>query len=312
MNACQTVVNCRQLCKKFGRFSDRYVLHEVTFEVRSGALLAIIGANGAGKTTLLQLLMGFLFPLRGSIELFGSSRIETQRHRLGYLPEKLPYPPGITVIEYLELMGRLCGLAIPEAEKAVGLALEQFELLDMRRLKLSQCSAGMLKKVGLAATLLGEPELVLLDEPADNLDPAAQIELAGLFRRLKNAGKTLMISTHHLESLRQYGDDILLLDEGQVVYQGSPEVLWGEPSGFLFQFEESDMTLMGALYESALPMEKLPDGLLLKTLEPQARRELLEHASKLGLTLKSCEPCHPSPQSGYQRLVDEFRAGKAR
>jgi len=307
MSLPSVVLRCDGVCKSYGSFSERHVLHQVTFEVRRGDVLALVGPNGAGKTTLLHLIVGLLRPLRGRLEVFGSADVESQRGRMGYLPEKENYPPRLTGREYLTHMARLSGLAASKIEATVGGVLEQFTLVDSADRFLCHCSAGLLKRFGLAAALIGEPDLLILDEPVDNLDPQGQRLLPDLLKRFRNEGKTLILSTHHLESLRQYGDDLLVLCEGQVAYRGTLKDLQGEATGYRIEFEGSPEVLEAVLKELPPPCEPAPQGVWIPSLEGQLRRLVLQSALNLGLCPTRCQPVYADLGQRYEAILNRFR-----
>ncbi len=209
----------RNVWKKFGRV---VALRDASFAIPRGVVAGLVGPNGSGKTTSFRLCLGFIKPSEGVVEVLGRNpwRDESVREEIGYLPEKPIYPPDVTIEALLEHGARLRGLSSPEHEarrvaKIVGIA----ELMSR---PVSAVSRGQLQRVGLAYALLGEPSLLLLDEPTANLDPAARIEILRLIKTVaRDMGATAIVSTHILPEMEIIADYLVVLVDGMVVDYGS-------------------------------------------------------------------------------------------
>jgi ABC-2 type transport system ATP-binding protein len=206
------MINVRQLCKRYGSTT---ALDRLSLEVPAGAVFGLLGPNGAGKTTFLRLVMGFVFPDAGSIDLS-----DLLSSRIGYLPERAFYPPRFTIWQYLHAMGRLAGLHRKALRREVDHLLRQLGLHDLANRKLGTCSRGMLQRVGLAQALLGDPPLLLLDEPAQGLDPAGQKFMRDQILALHQAGKTVVLSSHHLDEVARICSHVGVLNRGHLVRSG--------------------------------------------------------------------------------------------
>jgi ABC-2 type transport system ATP-binding protein len=211
------VVRYRQ---KAGQRAD--AVSGLTFSVEPGEIVGFLGPNGAGKSTTLKALMGFVAPAAGSCRIFGlpAGGIEAKR-RIGYLPEVATYYPYLTPLETLVLYGELQGLRgkalrreAAELLSAVGLEAN----LDRQNRTLSK---GMLQRVGIAQSLLGSPELLILDEVTSGLDPAGRQELRHILHRQRQGGATLFFSSHELAEVDMLCDRILLIDKGRLIEERS-------------------------------------------------------------------------------------------
>lgn len=185
-----------------------------------GAVFGLLGPNGAGKTTILRLIMGFIFPEAGRLDRGGLAPAQ-----IGYLPERAFYPPRFGVRDYLLTAGRLAGLSPEALPEVVDHLLVQFGLQaeasrPVARKKLGTCSRGMLQRVGLAQALLGDPPLLLLDEPATGLDPAGQKFMRQQIVALQERGKTILLSSHHLDEVTRTCTHIAIISRGRVVRSG--------------------------------------------------------------------------------------------
>lgn len=206
------MIQITNLTKRYGSIT---ALQNLSLTVPAGTVFGILGPNGAGKTTLLRLIVGFLFPDEGQIELTGCSR-----HQLGYLPERPHFARRFRVQEYLLTAGQASGLSGDLLESAVDRALAETGLKQIADWRISTCSKGMLQRLGVAQALLPDPPLLLLDEPFSGLDPAAQAAMRHLVWRLSQAGKTIIISTHRLGDVNQMCSHIAILARGRLERSG--------------------------------------------------------------------------------------------
>lgn len=192
-------------------YGDRVALRDVGFRVGKGELLAVVGPNGAGKTTMLGILAGIREPDSGTVEVPGGT--------VGWVPQQAALYRRLTVGENLKLFARLEGAADPEA--AVERWLEQTGLADRRDDQVSDLSGGNQQRINIAIGLLSEPAVLLLDEPSAGLDPGQRIRLWEFVARLAKAGTTVIYSTHQIEEASHYGDRLLVLADGEAVFDGS-------------------------------------------------------------------------------------------
>ena len=200
-------------------------LRGVSFRVPEGSMTGLLGPNGAGKTTTLKIAIGLVRPTRGRVLVGGMDPILDEhgvKSMVGFLPERPIYPGFVRVRTLLRHLARLRGLSARDAERVAVLAgLSQY--MDSR---IDSLSRGYLQRLGLAQALLGEPEILLLDEPTANLDPRARVEILDLIARLKeDLGATVVISSHILPELQQVVDHVILISRGMVADHGSLEEL---------------------------------------------------------------------------------------
>lgn len=200
----------------------RPVLKGVDLSVPAGGIFGYLGPNGSGKTTTLKILVGLLRPDSGTARVLGLPLSDRSwRYRVGYLPENPYLYDYLTAREYVEFAGRLFGQSGPERARR---ARELLALVGLERsadVSLRRVSKGMLQRVGLAQALVNDPEFVILDEPMSGLDPLGRHMVRKLIHDLKDAGKTVLFSTHILSDAETLCDSIALLREGKVVAAGS-------------------------------------------------------------------------------------------
>ena len=189
-------------------------LQELSLEIPEGAVFGILGPNGAGKTTLLRLVMGFVFPTGGTID-----RGELSPADIGYLPERAFYPPRFSIHSHLHTLARLVGLK-GSLQQEVARLLRQVGLFEAADQRLGACSRGMLQRLGLAQALLGNPDLLVLDEPALGLDPTGQVFMREQISALHQLGKTVLLSSHHLDEVTRVCTHVAVLSRGLLVRTG--------------------------------------------------------------------------------------------
>ena len=211
-----SVIRVHGLVKRYGR---RDVVRDLSFEVPAGSVTAFLGLNGAGKTSTLRVLLGLAAPTRGSATVFGRpyAALDHPARRVGAVLEAQSAHPGRT--------GRLHVAAIAAAagvpRRRVAAVLDQVGLTKAADARVKTYSLGMKQRLGLAAALLGSPELLILDEPTNGLDPAGVRELRDLVRRHAAAGGTVLVSSHQLAEIAQVVDRAVVIHEGRLVGSGS-------------------------------------------------------------------------------------------
>ena len=202
------------------RFGDRTVLAGVDLEVPAGRVVGLLGPNGAGKTTLMRILFGVLQPDAGSVEWRGRPATDEDRRSWGYMPQERGLYRDMPVLEQLVWIARLHGLTAADGERRASRLLDQLGLADRVRDKVQDLSGGMAQRVQLAAAMVHEPPLLVLDEPFAGLDPVAVAFLTEVVRAHVRAGYNLLLSSHQLDLVEDLCEEITLIDQGHVVLQG--------------------------------------------------------------------------------------------
>jgi ABC-2 type transport system ATP-binding protein len=191
-------------------------VREVSFDVRRGEVFGFLGPNGAGKTTTLKMLMGLIFPSGGRAEVLGLPVPSlAAKRRLGYLPETPYFYDYLTPEEFLDLVGALSDVSRAERRARAARLLERVGLGHARGRSLRKFSKGMLQRVGIAQALMGDPELVVLDEPMTGLDPLGRKEIRDLILELKQEGRTVFYSTHILPDVEMTCDRVAMVFAGR-------------------------------------------------------------------------------------------------
>jgi ABC-2 type transport system ATP-binding protein len=206
-------------------YGDTVALRGVSFEVREGEVFGLLGPNGAGKTSLMRILLDIIRADSGAIRLFGESRKREHLDRLGFLPEERGLYTKQPVLRVMTYFGTLKGLDRVEARKRARAWLERIELPHVATWRVERLSKGMSQKVQIAATLLADPDLCVLDEPSAGLDPVNVRLVEELIRDRRQRGKTTILSTHQMNQVEQICDRVALIHQGRLmVYGGVNEV----------------------------------------------------------------------------------------
>ncbi len=214
--------------KDYGKAAGgrREAVADVSISVSRGAIHGLLGPNGAGKTTTLKMLLGLVRPTSGRFEILGvPSNKPGARARLGFLPEAPYFPSQLTAGEAMALYGQLVGLRRAELATQSDELLDRVGLDGRQKTLLSKFSRGMLQRLGLAAALLGQPEVLVLDEPASGLDPVGQRDVRNLMVELKKAGATILLSSHQLSEVEAISDEVTILNRGRVAARGHIDTL---------------------------------------------------------------------------------------
>lgn len=268
----ENVIETNRLAKRYGPV---IALDDVNVSVRRGDIYGLVGDNGAGKTTLFKILCGLAFPTGGEMRLLGAHlprELERQRARVGAIIEQPGFYPGLSVEENLECCRIQKGVP---GRKATGRLLEEVDLAYAKDRACKGLSMGMRQRLGLAMALIGEPELLVLDEPASGLDPSGIVEMRALLLRLnREKGITVVLSSHHLAELEQMATVYGFLNRGRLLEQVSAEQLRARCADFI-DISVSDPAGYTVLIERELPGERyqvLPDQAV-RILDPQAGAE---------------------------------------
>ncbi len=211
------IVEAQDICKQFGQLR---AVDNISFSLEAGQVHGMLGPNGAGKTTTIRMLMNIIIPDSGKISLFGQKNSANQNHRIGYLPEERGIYRKMRVNDVLLFLGELKGMKGKKAQAAIDGLLERLELMEWKRKKVEELSKGMQQKLQMIATVMSEPELMILDEPFLGLDPINTNLIKELILEQKKQGNTIIFSTHEMDNAERLCDTILLIDHGQKILDG--------------------------------------------------------------------------------------------
>lgn len=218
------MIEVEHLSRSYGPLT---AVDDVSFQVGRGEVVGLLGHNGAGKTTIMKMLTGYLEPSGGSIRIGGlpmGPETRAIQARIGYLPENCPLYPEMTVIDYLDFQAGLHRVAVDRRSGAIAEAIRRTALADKATAALQTLSRGYRQRVGVAQAILHRPDIVILDEPTNGLDPTQILQMRDLVRELAKTA-TVIISTHILQEVQAVCDRVLILRAGQLVVDSPLDAL---------------------------------------------------------------------------------------
>ncbi len=201
-------------------FAERRVLDSVSFDVPPGVLTGLLGPNGAGKTTLMRIMLGVIDPVAGETRWQGRPVTSTDRHHWGYMPQERGLYPAMPAGDQLVYLARLHGVSRADATASAHALLEELGLADRWSDRPDKLSGGMQQRLQLAAALVHDPEVLVLDEPFAGLDPVAVAELSSSLLDRVHAGRTVLFSSHQLDLVQDLCESIVMLNDGRTVLEG--------------------------------------------------------------------------------------------
>ncbi len=210
-------VELNRVSKSYGQF---VAVDQLSFAIRAGEIYGLLGPNGAGKTSTLRMMIGITLPDAGSVSFYGESFRRRHLQRIGYLPEERGLYRKMKLIEQLVFLGELKGMPARQAAEKAEQWCERLELSGWMQKKVEELSKGMQQKVQFIATLLHDPDLIIMDEPFAGLDPANTVVLKDALLEMKKAGKTILFSTHRMDQVERLCDAICLINRGRAVLEG--------------------------------------------------------------------------------------------
>jgi len=302
-------------------FGNKTAIDNLTFTVQQGEVVGFLGPNGAGKTTTMRVLSCYMPPTSGTARV-GGYDIRTQaldvRRRIGYLPEHVPLYTDLTVTQYLSFVAEAKGLSRLTRRQRVGEAIERCLLQDARGRIIGKLSKGYRQRVGLAQALLGDPPILILDEPTIGLDPKQIIEIRGLIRDMQGE-RTVILSTHILPEVSMVCQRVIIINEGRIVAVDTPETLTrrlqrstqvllqidGPPEQVTVRLREAPGVLQVVMKDGAGALRRY---LVETDKDRDLRQELARVVCSSGWGLLELRPVDMSLEDVFIRLVTEEEA----
>jgi ABC-2 type transport system ATP-binding protein len=218
MSEQKITLRVENVVKKYGDFT---AVDKISLDVKAGRIFGFLGPNGAGKTTTIRMIVGITAPDEGKIELFGQTMSPDLQDKIGYLPEERGLYKKMKINEQLRYFAALKGVSQKKADERIDFWLNRMNLSDWKQKKAADLSKGMSQKIQFIATVLHDPELIILDEPFSGLDPINVETLLEAIAELKTQGKTIIFSTHLMETAERLCDDIILINKSRKVIGGT-------------------------------------------------------------------------------------------
>ena len=329
MTATGPAIETNDLSKTYSQgliFKQRHVaLQNVSLTVERGEIFGLLGPNGAGKTTFIKIMMGIIRKTGGRASLLGHPAGSRRGRKLvGYLPEHLRVPAHLTGYQALEFFGNLSNVPTRVVRERRQQLLETVGLVDRAKDNVKQYSKGMLQRLGLAQALLHEPELLVLDEPTDGLDPKARAEMRQIIRDLQVRGVTIFLNSHLLQEVEMICQRVAILDKGQLRYCGPVDSIGefiqtsGQPTVGKVEFELLgdlekikqcfNVTASAAVTQGATITEGAagkPTTASIPAIDQAAVNAFVDALRAAGVSIVAIQPQRVSLEDAFLTLVDE-------
>jgi ABC-2 type transport system ATP-binding protein len=288
------------------RFGTRRVnaLDRVDLSVGAGEVFGLLGPNGAGKTTTVKILLGLTRPTAGGARLFGIPVSDPEsRRRVGYLPEGHRFPGYLTARQTLSIFGRMSGMARSAVAARVPDLLASVRLSDWADVKVKKFSKGMTQRLGLAAALVHDPDVLLLDEPTDGVDPVGRREIRDLLREEASRGRAILLNSHLLSEIELTCDRVAVLRRGRVAAHGRIADLTAQGSRYRMTASPVDETLLAAFRDTGASVERVNGHIVLGTRDLAHLNALVDALRARGALLTELSPVRSTLEDVFVDLV---------
>jgi ABC-2 type transport system ATP-binding protein len=274
--------------------------------VEPGEVFGLLGPNGAGKTTTVKILLGLTFPTSGSARLLGLPAADpASRRRVGYLPEGHRFPGYLTARQTLEIFGRMSGMDRAARRARTGILLERVGLERWADVRVRKFSKGMTQRLGLAAALVHDPEVLLLDEPTDGVDPLGRREIRDLLQEEASRGKAILLNSHLLSEIELTCGRVAVLRNGTVAAEGSIESLTAPTARYRLVATGVDERLLAAFRETGATVERVNGHFDLGARDLDHLNALVDRLRASGGRLQELTPVRSSLEDVFVGLVRE-------
>ncbi|MGI6250654.1 MAG: ABC transporter ATP-binding protein [Anaerolineaceae bacterium] len=285
----------------FKSFGSTKAVNDVSFEVVPGEIFGLLGPNGSGKTTTIRMILDIYKADSGSIAILGGGMSEEKKNLIGYLPEERGLYQDIPLERCLTYLATLKGLTKTQIEERLPRYLEEFSLIDHKKKKVKELSKGMQQKGQLIATLIHDPQIIIIDEPFSALDPVNTQLVKDILKQQREAGKTIVMCTHQMNQVEALCDRIVLINEGSVM-------LYGDLKEILERFATNEMLISSAVdLPAQIPgVSEIRDEGTLTRLIPEAGMQpqaVLSNLVAAGVPLNSFEVAAPTLDEIFIRVV---------
>ena len=288
------------LSKKYG---DRMALSHANFEVPMGSICGFVGPNGSGKTTTIRMLLGLITPSTGGGHVLGESITQPEKYlpKVGAMIEGPAFYPALTGKQNLAVLAKLGGFSTDQIQKL----LELVDLGDRGDSKFKTYSLGMKQRLGIAAALLPNPKLLVLDEPTNGLDPAGIHEIRTLLRKLADEGTTVFVSSHLLSEIEMISDYLVMLREGKVIFSGKTSDLLAAQKPLILAKPENqnDLVKLNQIAQGLGIDSKIKEDLVEASADANFAAKLNKAAFDAGITLASLTSIRPTLEETFFEMT---------
>lgn len=300
-------VEVRNISKIFSAgFNNKTVhaLDDISFNVEKGIIFGLLGQNGAGKTTLIKILLGLTIPTTGSFQILGESISANLRKQIGYLPENIKFPEHLKGTEALKIFGKIYGLEGVHLQKRIDEVLDLVQMRENAGRKVKTYSKGMQQRLGLAQAMLHEPELLILDEPTDGMDPVGRKQVRDALLHLKDQGKTIFINSHILSEVELITDNLLILNKGKIVKDGTIKELTEKAEEYRIVVDSLSYEQFAAITPFAISVTRINENSIRVSVKDFTQlNALIDNLRRLGVLIEEIIKIKQSLEQAYLSFI---------
>lgn len=299
----EIALEIQHLSKKYGK---KIALENISFSVKKGICFGLLGPNGAGKSTTMKILTGIVIADSGSVKILGLDSIEHRQsiqQKVGYVPQSITLYEELNAYDNLMFFGKMYGVKDNLLKERIEKVLLQTGLLDRAKDKVKEYSGGMKRRINIAAALLHEPKILILDEPTVGIDPQSRNHIFDMIHELKKEGVTIIYSTHYMEEVEALCDEIAIIDNGKIITQGNLKELLEQYSTNAIYIETNQIEQLNDL-QGLTKMSAKNAGWILETNQPVVLlQNILKTSTEQAIEIQALEMMRPSLESVFLSLT---------
>ncbi|MDP4220762.1 MAG: ABC transporter ATP-binding protein [Bacteroidota bacterium] len=292
------------LAKRFGTGPTSVpALQGVNISVQRGEIYGLLGPNGAGKTTFIKCLLGIVFPTGGAGHILGMPLGSIKaKERIGYLPENHRYPLHLSGEQVLSYFGKLSGVGHATLNARIDETLALVGMSEWRTMKVRKYSKGMMQRLGLAQALINDPDLIILDEPTDGVDPVGRKEIRDVLTHLRERGKTVFLNSHLLSEVERISDRVAIMRQGEVITEGSVESLTSKKNQYDIRVEATALDSAKLVLGSVIQSET--EGMIhAEFMSTEELNAAIDKLRRQGILIESLVPKRSSLEDLFIELI---------
>ncbi len=287
-----TIIKTKDLTKEYSSksFSKSKIvaLNKFSFNVEEGEIFGLLGPNGAGKTTLVKLLLSIVFPTEGEATIFDKGLNDVSiKTKIGYLPESHRFPGYFSAEQVLYYFGGLSGISNVVLKKKIDELLKLVDLEKWKETKVRKFSKGMMQRLGIAQSIINDPELIFLDEPTDGVDPIGRKEIRDIILDLKSKGKTVFVNSHLLSEVEMICDRVAILNKGILIKEGLVQEIISTTDGYIFITSDLKDALINKLLLDYKVTLQGKNKFVYNTNSPEELNKLIDYLRKSKILINS-------------------------
>lgn len=295
------ILSVRNVVKKY---HNHHALKGVSFDVKEGQIFGLLGPNGAGKTSLIRIITTITRADEGEVIFMGEPLNNNHPNNIAYLPEERGLYKKMKVGEQLLYLARLKGMSKSEAKEKIFYWMKKFDIGSWVNKRIEELSKGMQQKIQFISTVLHEPKLMILDEPFSGLDPINTELIKNEIFELHNRGTTIIFSTHRMEQVEEFCDEIVLINAGEIILEGRVNNIKKEFKENVFQIEFEENFVGSLLDFSGEIMRKTDRGLIIRGENDVESNEVINYFIKAGCSITRFEEMYPSLNDVFIKAVN--------